>query len=141
MLEKGKTFLDLSDTHIIYVNSTITNETDMGRLMNDFRCVDYREMRYDALRNRVKYFKDEREGIMVMREYVEEWEIAAMEKGRKEGFEAGKIEGIEKGIDEGIKQERRNMVVMLSRNGFSKEKIAEMMQISLDEVSQCLSLQ
>ncbi len=152
--ENHEVFKDGS--HIIYVNARITDETELGRLMHDFQCEDYHEMSYDVIKDRVKYFKDEKEGIVTMREYVEDWEIAAVEKGRKEGFEEGKLvgiqegklagiqegklAGIEEGKSEGIEQERKNTILMLKRNGFSEEKIAEMMHISMDEVNRYVSL-
>ncbi len=131
-LEERELFHDGS--HIIYVNSMITKDTELGKLMSDFQCEDYKEMRYDVLRDRVKYFKDEREGIAIMKEYVEYWEVAAMEEGKKRGFEEGKLAGIEEGKSEGIEQERKNTVAILKKMHHSDEEIAENLHITLEQV-------
>lgn len=46
--ETQKSFND--EAHIIYVNSQIINETELGKLMHDFRCKDAKDMyTYSAL--------------------------------------------------------------------------------------------
>ena len=59
-LNNGKKFGDGS--HILYVNGAYQNETPIGKLMHDFSCTDASEMYYDVLAERVKFFKESKEG-------------------------------------------------------------------------------
>ena len=42
--ETGKLFGD--ESHIIYVNSKIKDESALGKLMHDFSCTDDKNMKY-----------------------------------------------------------------------------------------------
>jgi hypothetical protein len=68
--ETGKYFEDAS--HIIYVNSQIQDETNLGRLMHDFTCTDPSDMYYKILANRVRYFKSDEKGVKIMCRMLEE---------------------------------------------------------------------
>ncbi|KIO72648.1 hypothetical protein B4167_2950 [Caldibacillus thermoamylovorans] len=45
-------------------------------------------------------------------------------------------EGFEKGIEKGKMEEKRNLAAELLREGFSVEKVAKMVKLSLDEVKE-----
>ena len=45
--ETGEVFQD--ESHIIYVNSQMRNETALGKLMHDFSCTSAKDMYYDCL--------------------------------------------------------------------------------------------
>ena len=77
--EAGELFGDKA--HIIYVNSEITDETSLGRLMHDFRCVNAEDMHYSNLSKRVYYFKNSKEGVEIMCREMEQMR----EEARKEG--------------------------------------------------------
>lgn len=68
--ETGNRFGD--DAHIIYVNSQIQDETNLGRLMHDFSCTDPSDMNYKILADRVRFFKSEKEGVLIMCRMLEE---------------------------------------------------------------------
>lgn len=72
--ETGAVFED--ETHIVYVNSQIKDETELGKLMHDFSCTDAKDMHYKILANRVRYFKEDAKGVETM--------CKAMEDMRKE---------------------------------------------------------
>ena len=54
------------DAHIIYVNFQIKDETELGRLIHDFSCTDPKDMFYKILADRVRYFKEDEEGVLPM---------------------------------------------------------------------------
>ena len=85
--ETGEPFNDKA--HIIYVNSEITNETALGRLMHDFRCKHADEMEYEILSNKVKDLKETDEGVDSMCKAVEEYGKELKEEGRAEGRAEG----------------------------------------------------
>lgn len=72
--ETGVMFGD--EAHIIYVNSQIKDETELGKLMHDFSCTDAKDMYYKILADRVRYFKEDAKGVETM--------CRAMEEMRKE---------------------------------------------------------
>lgn len=72
-------------SHIVYVNSQIRDETALGKLMHDFFCTDSREMFYPVLANRVRYFKEDEKGVAAM--------CRAMEEMREESLREGVLKG------------------------------------------------
>ena len=62
--EVSENFKD--EAHIIYVNSQIKDETELGKLMHDFSCTDPKDMYYKILADRVRYFKEDEEGVLTM---------------------------------------------------------------------------
>ena len=77
--ETGEKFKD--EAHIIYVNSSIQDETKLGKLMQDFWCKRGEEMNYDVLAERVSFFKEKKEGVNQMCEILDE----VKEEGKNEG--------------------------------------------------------
>lgn len=59
--ETGDLFGD--ESHIIYVNSQIKDESALGKLMNDFACTNAKDMKYKILADRVRYFKEDEKVI------------------------------------------------------------------------------
>ena len=68
--ETGVLFGD--ESHIIYVNSRIQNNTDLGRLMHDFSCTRAEDMYYPVLADRVRYFKEDQKGVASMCKVMED---------------------------------------------------------------------
>ena len=91
--ETGELFND--ESHIIYVNSQIKNETALGKLVHDFSCTDAKEMNYKILADRVRYFKEDEKGVATMSRVMEEMrnetERAKAIKDAKGMLESGKL--------------------------------------------------
>ena len=68
--ETGEKFKD--EAHIIYVNSSIQDETKLGKLMQDFWCKRAKDMNYSVLAERVSFFKEKKEGVNQMCEILDE---------------------------------------------------------------------
>lgn len=68
--ETGKIFGDSS--HILYVNGACRDETPIGLLMKDFSCRNASDMHYKKLADRVRYFKEDEEGVKAMSGIMEE---------------------------------------------------------------------
>ena len=83
ILGTGERFGDGS--HILYVNGAYRDETPLGKLMHDFACPEPSQMYYDELAERVKFFKESKEGVATMCKILEEVEAQGLEKGRQEG--------------------------------------------------------
>ena len=69
---------------ITYVNSQKQNNTTLGRIMHDFYCKDAKDVKNKTLKNRIKFFKEDKEGVTIMANTIDkfrlECEIAGMKK-------------------------------------------------------------
>ena len=111
--ETGKMFNDQS--HIIYVNSQIKDETALGKLMHDFTCTNAKDMFYEVLADRVHYFNEDEKGVAIM--------CKAMEDMRNEAArEAEKMKAI------------RMARLMIEDGKLSYEDIAMYTELTLEEV-------
>ena len=111
--ETGTLFGD--ESHILYVNAQIKGDTALGQLMHDFSCTSDEEMQYQILADRVRYFKEDTEGVTTM--------CKAMEDMRNEAArEADKARM--------VRIARR----MLNSGKYTYEDIADALEISVDEV-------
>ena len=108
-LETGERFEDGS--HILYVNGAYRGDTPIGKLMHDFSCTDAADMYYETLADRVRFFKESKEGIEIM--------CRAMEDMRNQTLKEGMINVAKKMLEDGT---------------ITLEKIAEFVGLSIDEV-------
>jgi predicted transposase/invertase (TIGR01784 family) len=69
-------------------------------------------------------------------EYFKTVREEGIEIGMEKGLEIGMEKGFEKGIEKGKMEERRNLAAELLREGFSVEKVAKIVKLSLDEVEE-----
>ena len=111
--ETGELFGD--ESHIIYVNSQIKDESALGKLMHDFSCTDAKDMNYKILADRVRYFKEDEKGVATMCRVMEE-----MRNETARETEHAKAIKVAKG--------------MLQSGKLSYEEIAEIAELSIDEV-------
>lgn len=82
ILETGERFED--GTHILYVNGAYRDESPIGKLMHDFSCTNPSDMYYGVLADRVKFFKESKEGIAVMCKVMEDMRNQTLKEGMME---------------------------------------------------------
>ena len=99
------------ESHIIYVNSQIKDDTALEKLMHDFSCMDANDMNYKILADRVRYFKEDEKGVTTM--------CKAMEEMRKETAH-----------EKAVQIARR----MLKSGKLSYEEVAEIAELTVEEV-------
>lgn len=87
--ETKKSFGD--EAHIIYVNSKIQNNTVLGRLMHDFYCTDAKDIKNRKLAKRVKFFKEDEEGVKIMSNVFDEIAKENAKKGARNLLKLGKL--------------------------------------------------
>ena len=85
--ETGALFGD--ESHILYVNAQIKDDTALGQLMHDFSCTSAEEMHYQILADRVRYFKEDTEGVATMCKAMEDMRNEAA----REAVKANAISG------------------------------------------------
>ncbi len=112
-LGTGERFEDGS--HILYVNGAYRGDTPIGKLMHDFSCTNAADMYYTTLADRVRFFKESKEGILIMCKVMEDMRKESLQEGVKEGA---------------IHTAKR----MLADGMLTLEKIAEYAGLSLEEV-------
>ena len=69
-LMTGKPFND--GEHIIYVNGAYEGDSDIGRLMHDFRCKNADDMYFDLMAERTRYLKENPKGVSEMSNVMED---------------------------------------------------------------------
>ncbi|MGN0618007.1 MAG: PD-(D/E)XK nuclease family transposase, partial [Ruminiclostridium sp.] len=118
--ETGEIFND--GTHIIYVNSRITDDTALGRLMHDFWCKNPEEMHYEVLSDNAKLTK-EREDEKGMCKIIEDIVERESKRERQLGEKQAQVETARRMIEE---------------ETFTAEQIAKISGLSLDEVEELI---
>ena len=86
--ETGRAFGDRS--HIIYVTSSIQEDTELGRLMHDFHCKRADDMYSEVLAERVRTLKETPKGVDNMCRELEQ----LYSEGRAEGRAEGRVENV-----------------------------------------------
>ena len=81
-LGTGERFEDGS--HILYVNGAYRGDTPIGKLMHDFSCTDAADMYYGTPADRVRFFKESKEGIEIMCRAMEDMRNQTLKEGMKE---------------------------------------------------------
>ena len=109
ILETGEKFEDGS--HILYVNGEYRDDSPIGRLMHDFSCTDPSEMYFNVLADRVRFFKESKEGVAIM--------CKAMEDMRNQ---------------ERLERDREIALRMIHAGKYSLEEISSITELPLDEV-------
>ncbi|MGN0482318.1 MAG: PD-(D/E)XK nuclease family transposase [Lachnospiraceae bacterium] len=59
-------------SHIIYVNAAYEDDTELGKLMHDFKVANPNEMYFKVLADTARYFKQDEEGVRAMCKAMEE---------------------------------------------------------------------
>ena len=78
-IDAGELFND--GAHIIYVNGAyVETNSDIGKLMHDFRCSNPEEMYFKQLADRTGYFKKTKEGEHIMCKMMEDMRNKAAER-------------------------------------------------------------
>lgn len=81
-LETGEKFGD--DSHILYVNGAYRGNTPIGKLMHDFSCSNAEDMYYRTLADKVRFFKENKEGIEIMCRAMEDMRNQTLREGMTE---------------------------------------------------------
>ncbi|WP_323089111.1 hypothetical protein [Allobaculum sp. JKK-2023] len=101
--------------HTLYVNGAYRDESPIGKLMHDFSCTKADDMHYSLLAERVRFFKESKEGVDIM--------CKSMEDLRDKSWKEGRDQTI-----------RENVLGMLATGKLSLEEVASITKISVEEV-------
>ncbi len=116
IMETGKAFGD--ETHIIYVDSSKQDESELGRLMHDLNCTDASDMSRSVLADSMRVYKESRKGIEHM--------CREMDEIRNEGILEGRIEG------------KIEVAKNMFKIGMKTKQIAKVLEVDEDTIRQWL---
>ena len=122
--ETGEAFEDGS--HIVYVNASYKDDSELGKLMHDFSCANPSDMNYSTLAHKTRYFKEDDKGVKHMCKIMEEIKAESFAEGIAEGRADGKAA-------------QRNAIRML-KDGLPIEKISQYTELSVEEVKELADL-
>lgn len=71
-------------SHIIYVNASYKDDTELGKLMHDFSVIEPEDMNFKVLANATGYYKKDKEGIQAMCKAMEDMIADFVTDDRKE---------------------------------------------------------
>lgn len=114
--ETGDLFDD--GEHIIYVNGANHSESDLGRLMDDFRATDPNKMHSKLLAKKVRMLKETEEGNRIMCVQLEE------------EYKRGHMKGIADGIEIGAFQKAVEVVQALNNSGMPLQEALRIAKIT-----------
>ena len=101
-------------THIIYVNSKIQEDTELGRLMHDFHCKKAEDMYSRILADRVYELKETQKGVEFM--------CQEMELIYYEGEKSGELKA------------RKETAMLLVEDGMDISRIARLMKVTEQDI-------
>ena len=101
-------------THIIYVNSKIQEDTELGRLMHDFHCKKAEDMYSRILADRVYELKETQKGVESM--------CQEMEQIYYEGEKSGELKA------------RKETAMLLVEDGMDISRIARLMKVTEQDI-------
>ena len=106
-------------SHIIYINGSAEDDgTEIWKLVHDLRCTRADEMYFPRLAARVKFLKEDEEGITMVSNYFEELQAKAVKEAE------------EKATKKAQQQEKENLVLNLLTLG----------KLTLEEIAKCSGL-
>ena len=120
IVENGESFDD--ETEIIYVNASIQDDSELGRLMHDFMCKEVESMNYEVLKKQVGYYKESEGG---KREMCEIWQ-----KIRDEGYMEGEKYGEIKGYAEGEMNKTIEFIKkLITKHSYTIDEVMDLLDI------------
>ena len=123
--------------HIIYVNGENTDDTPLGKLMQDFKQPDADKMHSKLLSDRMKYLKSTDEEVTKMCNIVEEYSAKRFDEGVRVGERRGERRGERKGKHKMILQ---NIKSLMQNKHCSATEAMEALSIDKAQHSRYLAL-
>lgn len=71
-------------SHVIYINGSASDDgTELWKLIHDLHCTNAEDMYFPRLAARVKYLKNDEEGVAIVSNYFEELQAKAVREAEK----------------------------------------------------------
>ena len=125
--------------HIIYVNSSVQDDTALGRLMHDLHCPNSQDMYSKILARRVKELKETQKGVDIMCDKLNELIVEERNEGILIGEAQGEKRGILIGEAQGILHTQKETAKNLQHMGMALEQISLALNVSVQMIQEWLS--
>ena len=133
--------------HIIYVNSSVQDDTALGRLMHDLHCSDPHDMHSEILAQRVLELKETQKGVDIMCDKLNELIAEERNEGEKRGILIGEAQGEKRGIligeaqgeKRGILHTQKETAKNLQHMGMALEQISQALNVSVQMIQEWVS--
>ena len=110
------------DCNIMYINGEYNGDDALGRLMHDFSTSNADEMFYNELAERMRFLKQDEEGVKMASKIVEEYgDLRA-------------AEALQQGIQQGLQQKAVEDAIEFLKEKIAPEIIAKCVKLPLDKV-------
>lgn len=135
-----ETDMDFNDeSHIIYVNGRYRSNTPLGMLIHDLNCSDPSEMKLEVLAKRTRYFKEDIEGVEIMKSRAQEiWDELLqeeLEEAKEKVLRDGLKQGLEQGIEQGAHEKAVEAAKILLANNIDLSIILKSTGLSEEEIN------
>ena len=117
--------------NIMYINGDYRGDNPLGKLMHDFSTPNADDMYFDELASKVRFHKQDEQGVQMASKIVEEY-------GDIRAAEALKI-GIQQGIQQGEERKAIEAARSFYENGVSIELIAKSLKMTEEQVQKIIS--
>lgn len=114
------------ESHIIYVNSSRRDNTELGRLMRDLHCKDSKDIKSSVLAQRVFELKETQKGVETM--------CREMDQIYAAGAEFGETKGLAKGVTVGELKKAKEIALKMYIQKRPVEEIASLLEVPVDTV-------
>lgn len=114
------------ESHIIYVNSSRRDNTELGRLMRDLHCKDSKDIQSSVLAQRVFELKETQKGVETM--------CREMDQIYAAGAEFGETKGLAKGVTVGELKKAKEIALKMYIQKRPVEEIATLLEVPVDTV-------
>lgn len=114
------------ESHIIYVNSSRRDNTELGRLMRDLHCKDSKDIQSSVLAQRVFELKETQNGVETM--------CREMDQIYAAGAEFGETKGLAKGVTVGELKKAKEIALKMYIQKRPVEEIASLLEVPVDTV-------
>ena len=110
------------DCNIMYVNGEYRGDNPLGKLMHDFSTANADEMYFKELADKIRFFKQDEEGVQMASKIVEEYgDIRA-------------AEALKQGIQQGLQQKAEEDAIAFLKEGDSPEKVSRCTKLPIEKV-------
>ena len=88
-------------------------------------------MNYELLADRVRFFKERKEGVLIMCKAMEDMRNQSL----REGLEIGRKQGLQEGMEKGVIKGRAEVALrMLKLGKYTLDEISALSELSVEEV-------
>lgn len=131
---------DFKDSaYIIYVNASIEEDTELGRLVHDLHCKNADEMYSPILAQRVQELKETQKEVDYMSEVLDNFFEKMYGERVKLAEQRGSSLGIERGIAQGEQKAKKETALSLASIGLPTQQIAQVLKQSVATVKEWIS--